>query len=70
MCPTTGISYNEPAPPYLSFNSPQGACHHCNGLGEISSIDEKKLIPDKSSASEKEGLNLSKVQEYLDFLAD
>ncbi len=46
MCPVTGISYNEPAPHTFSFNSPQGACPHCNGLGEISSIDVKKLIPD------------------------
>ncbi len=46
MCPVTGISYNEPAPHTFSFNSPQGACPHCNGLGEVTSIDEKKLIPD------------------------
>ena len=41
MCPVTGISYNEPAPHTFSFNSPQGACPHCNGLGEVTSIDEK-----------------------------
>ncbi len=46
MCPVTGISYNEPAPHTFSFNSPQGACPRCNGLGEVTSIDEKKLIPD------------------------
>jgi excinuclease ABC subunit A len=46
MCPVTGLSYNEPAPHTFSFNSPQGACPHCNGLGEISSIDHLKLIPD------------------------
>lgn len=46
MCPSTGLSYNEPAPHTFSFNSPQGACPHCNGLGEVSAIDEKKLIPD------------------------
>lgn len=46
MCPVTGLSYNEPAPHTFSFNSPQGACPHCNGLGEISSIDLKKIIPD------------------------
>ena len=56
MCPTTGISYNEPAPHTFSFNSPQGACHHCNGLGEISSIDEKKLIPDKELSIRKGGI--------------
>ena len=47
MCPVTGLSYNEPAPHTFSFNSPQGACPKCNGLGEISGIDEKKLIPDR-----------------------
>ncbi len=45
MCPTTGISYNDPAPHSFSFNSPQGACHKCNGLGEITEIDFEKLIP-------------------------
>jgi excinuclease ABC subunit A len=56
MCPVTGISYNEPAPHTFSFNSPQGACSHCNGLGEISSIDEKKLIPDRSLSIRKGGI--------------
>ena len=48
MCPTTGISYNEPAPHTFSFNSPQGACPKCNGLGEVSEVDVKKIIPDDS----------------------
>jgi excinuclease ABC subunit A len=56
MCPVTGISYNEPAPHTFSFNSPQGACPHCNGLGEISSIDIKKLIPDPSLSIRKGGI--------------
>ena len=56
MCPVSGISYNEPAPHTFSFNSPQGACPHCNGLGEISSIDEKKLIPDPSLSIRKGGI--------------
>lgn len=56
MCPVTGISYNEPAPHTFSFNSPQGACPHCNGLGEISSIDEKKLIPDPELSIRKGGI--------------
>ena len=47
MDPVSGLSYNEPAPHTFSFNSPQGACPHCNGLGEVSSIDEEKLIPDR-----------------------
>ena len=56
MCPVTGLSYNEPAPHTFSFNSPQGACPHCNGLGEVSSIDEKKLIPDGSLSIRKGGI--------------
>ncbi len=56
MDPVTGISYNEPAPHTFSFNSPQGACPHCNGLGEISSIDEKKLIPDRDLSIRKGGI--------------
>jgi excinuclease ABC subunit A len=56
MCPVTGISYNEPAPHTFSFNSPQGACPHCNGLGEISSIDEEKLIPDGDLSIRKGGI--------------
>ena len=46
MCPTTGISYNEPAPHTFSFNSPQGACPFCNGLGRVSEVSVDKLIPD------------------------
>ena len=45
MCPTTGISYNDPAPHSFSFNSPQGACQKCNGLGEINEIDFAKIVP-------------------------
>ncbi|MDX9946636.1 MAG: excinuclease ABC subunit UvrA [Bacteroidales bacterium] len=56
MCPVTGISYNEPAPHTFSFNSPMGACPHCNGLGEISSIDIRKLIPDSSLSIRKGGI--------------
>lgn len=46
MCPTSGISYNEPAPHSFSFNSPQGACPKCSGLGEIAEIDLEKIFPD------------------------
>ncbi|MGE5420295.1 MAG: excinuclease ABC subunit UvrA [Chloroflexota bacterium] len=56
MDPVSGISYNEPAPHTFSFNSPQGACPHCNGLGEISSIDEKKLVPNPSLSIRKGGI--------------
>ncbi len=45
MCPTSGISYNEPAPHSFSFNSPQGACSKCTGLGEIAEIDLNKIFP-------------------------
>ena len=48
MCPTSGISYNEPAPHSFSFNSPQGACSHCSGLGTINDVDLSKIIPDHS----------------------
>ena len=43
MCPTSGISYDEPAPNLFSFNSPYGACPQCNGLGEVSEIDISKI---------------------------
>ncbi|MCX6229169.1 MAG: excinuclease ABC subunit UvrA [Bacteroidia bacterium] len=56
MCPTTGISYNDPAPHSFSFNSPQGACHKCNGLGEITEIDQAKLIPDSDLSIAKGGI--------------
>lgn len=56
MCPTTGISYNEPAPHNFSFNSPQGACPKCNGLGIIPQLDFDKIIPDKSSTIYKGGI--------------
>jgi excinuclease ABC subunit A len=46
MCPSTGISYDEPAPNSFSFNSPYGACRKCNGLGTIPEIDIKQVIPD------------------------
>ena len=50
MCPTTGISYSDPAPNNFSFNSPQGACPHCKGLGTINQIDLAKVIPDKKQS--------------------
>ena len=45
MCPTTGISYQNPEPNLFSFNSPKGACSHCNGLGTVNEINIKKIIP-------------------------
>ncbi|MBN1819145.1 MAG: excinuclease ABC subunit UvrA [Prolixibacteraceae bacterium] len=56
MCPETGISYNEPAPHNFSFNSPQGACPRCNGLGIITEIDNDKIVPDPSKSISKGGI--------------
>ncbi len=56
MCPTTGISYNEPAPHNFSFNSPQGACPRCNGLGLVTEIDMNKIMPDKNKSISKGGI--------------
>lgn len=48
MCPTTGMSYGDPAPNKFSFNSPEGACPMCKGLGYVNQIDLDKVIPDTS----------------------
>jgi excinuclease ABC subunit A len=56
MCPTTGISYNEPAPHNFSFNSPQGACPKCNGLGVITEIDIEKIVPDNTKSIQNGGI--------------
>ncbi|TPD71184.1 excinuclease ABC subunit UvrA [Flavobacterium microcysteis] len=45
MCPTSGISYPNPEPNNFSFNSPKGACDHCNGLGTVNEINMKKIVP-------------------------
>ncbi len=50
MCPTTGISYDEPAPHSFSFNSPHGACRKCKGIGHVNEIDYQKVIPDPSKS--------------------
>ena len=47
MCPTTGMAYSDPAPNTFSFNSPQGACPKCKGLGVINEIDMEKVIPQR-----------------------
>lgn len=56
MCPTTGISYNEPAPHSFSFNSPQGACPHCNGLGHVVELDVDKIVPNPKLSIRKGGI--------------
>lgn len=61
MCPTSGISYNDPAPNTFSFNSPQGACSKCNGLGYITNFDLNKIIKDPS-LSIKKGLIPSEIK--------
>ncbi len=48
MCPTTGISYADPAPHSFSFNSPQGACPRCHGLGYVTILDIDKIVPNKN----------------------
>ncbi len=57
MCPTSGIAYDDPAPNMFSFNSPYGACPHCNGLGLVSEIDIDKIIPDKKLSIKQGGLS-------------
>ncbi len=56
MCPSTGIAYDLPAPNLFSFNSPKGACPHCNGLGEVSEVDLDKIIPDTKKTIKQGGL--------------
>ncbi len=56
MCPSTGISYDEPAPNTFSFNSPQGACTKCNGLGSIKQITLSKIIPDTEKSIAEGGI--------------
>ena len=56
MCPTTGLSYEDPEPNTFSFNSPYGACPKCNGLGEIAVVDKDKLIPNPNLSLRKGGL--------------
>lgn len=56
MCPTTGLSYSEPAPHNFSFNSPQGACPKCKGLGVVNEIDTDKIIPDRKLSISQGGI--------------
>ena len=48
MCPVTGLSYKEPDPHNFSFNSPQGFCPKCKGLGVVSQVDVDKVVPDRT----------------------
>jgi excinuclease ABC subunit A len=56
MCPTSGVSYDEPEPNTFSFNSPYGACPKCNGLGSITELDVEKIIPDRKKSIRKGGI--------------
>ncbi|MCQ2206612.1 MAG: excinuclease ABC subunit UvrA [Paludibacteraceae bacterium] len=68
MCPTTGISYSDPAPHNFSFNSPRGACPHCKGLGFVTEIDREKVIPDPSMSIAEGGIApLGKAKKSLFF---
>ncbi|MFW5944099.1 MAG: excinuclease ABC subunit UvrA, partial [Bacteroidota bacterium] len=68
MCPTTGLSYNEPAPHTFSFNSPQGACPKCNGLGVTDDINPGKTIPDPKLSIREGGIEpFGKYKDMLIF---
>ena len=68
MDPQTGLSYSEPAPHSFSFNSPQGACPKCKGLGYVNIIDKNKIIPnDEKSIYEGEIVPLGKYKNSLIF---
>lgn len=56
MCPTSGIAYPNPEPNTFSFNSPKGACSHCNGLGITNEINNQKVIPDDSISIKNGGI--------------
>ena len=68
VCPDTGISLPEPAPHSFSFNSPQGYCHHCKGLGMIVNVDIDSIIPDRSKSIADGGIvPLGKIRETKKF---
>jgi excinuclease ABC subunit A len=68
MCPSTGLSYSEPAPHNFSFNSPQGACPKCKGIGSINQIDMKTIIPDPKLSIYQGGIvPLGKYRDVLIF---
>lgn len=56
MCPTTGMSYGDPAPNKFSFNSPEGACPRCKGLGYVNEIDINKIMPDMKLSIKQVGI--------------
>ena len=69
MCPTTGLAYREPAPHNFSFNSAQGACPKCKGLGHVNVIDWEKVCPDPLTQHQtRRTRSTRKSQERYDFL--
>ena len=56
MCPTSGISFDEPAPNLFSFNSPYGACPKCNGIGQVNVVAEDKIFPNPLLSIKKGGI--------------
>ena len=69
MDPATGISYHDPAPHNFSFNSPQGACPRCKGLGYVNIIDRAKIVPDENLSVAKGALTpLGKYKETVIFM--
>ncbi len=68
MDPGSGISYEEPSPNSFSFNSPYGACPHCNGLGQVNRVDYDKVIPDDSKSINEVGIApLGEVRQNMTF---
>ncbi len=68
MCPSTGVAFEDPEPFTFSFNSPKGACPHCNGLGEVAVFEMEKIVPDASKSLRDGGLEpLGKYRENRNF---
>ncbi|MCL2561080.1 MAG: excinuclease ABC subunit UvrA [Rikenellaceae bacterium] len=68
MCPTSGVAFNDPAPHTFSFNSPQGACPRCNGLGEEAVFDMARIIPNRKRSLREGGIEpLGKYRNNLLF---
>ena len=69
MCPSTGVAFEDPAPHTFSFNSPKGACPHCNGLGVEAICDIARIIPDKKRSLREGAVEpLGKYRDNLLFL--
>ncbi len=64
MCPTTGISYEEPSPNSFSFNSPYGSCPNCKGLGEVNTVEMDRILPDPKKSINQGGF--APLGEYRD----